>query len=282
MRTVVDLAQALRIDVAVHLRRRERAVAEQLLDRAQVGAALEQVRREGVAEAVRVRQQAAQGARVEAAAACREEERVLGAADELRSRLAQVERDPVRRLFAERDDALLPALSRARGRAPARSRRPRGSGRPLPGSAGRPSRRAPSRPGYGGRVGRYRRERRARRRRHRSEARREGAAASGARTTRPGHAPARARGAGTRERPRASARSSKARASSAARARARRCSRRGRARRPRRGASLGARATRRTRSRRRGRRAASPPQAQGFRGTAPARPSRGALRREGG
>src|SRR5262245_48186623 len=38
---VVDAAQAARVDMAVHLRRRERAVAQQLLDRAQVGAALE-------------------------------------------------------------------------------------------------------------------------------------------------------------------------------------------------------------------------------------------------
>ena len=44
-------------------------MAEQLLDRAQIGAALEQVRREGMAQAVRVRQQAAQRARVETPAA---------------------------------------------------------------------------------------------------------------------------------------------------------------------------------------------------------------------
>src|SRR3954469_13331261 len=111
MRAVVDLAQALRIHVAVHLRRRERAVAEQFLDRAEVGAALEQVRREGVAEAGRGRQWAAQRAGVEPAAAGREEERVLRAADELWPRLAQVDRDSVRRLFAEWNDALLAALA---------------------------------------------------------------------------------------------------------------------------------------------------------------------------
>ena len=46
MRAVVDAAQALRVDVAVDLRRREGGVAEELLDRAQVGSAFEQVRRE--------------------------------------------------------------------------------------------------------------------------------------------------------------------------------------------------------------------------------------------
>ena len=80
MRAVVDLPQEAGVHVAVHLRRRERAVAEQLLDRAQVGAALEQVRREGVPQAVRMRKQAAERARVETAAARREEERVLGSA----------------------------------------------------------------------------------------------------------------------------------------------------------------------------------------------------------
>ena len=40
-----------------------------------------------------------------------DEERVLGAADELRSRLADVAGEPVRGLLAERDDALLAALA---------------------------------------------------------------------------------------------------------------------------------------------------------------------------
>ena len=77
MGAVVDAAEALRVDVAVDLRRRERAVAEELLDRAQVGAALEQVRRERVPQAVRVREHAAQRRGVEPAAARGEEERVL-------------------------------------------------------------------------------------------------------------------------------------------------------------------------------------------------------------
>ena len=79
VRAVVDAAQALRVHVAVDLRRRERRVAEELLDHAQVGAALEQVRREGVAQAVRVAEEPAHGARVEPAAARRQEERVVRA-----------------------------------------------------------------------------------------------------------------------------------------------------------------------------------------------------------
>ena len=86
-------------------------MAEQLLDRAQVGAALEQVRRERVAQPVRVGDEAAQRRGVEPAAARREEERVLGAARELRARLAQVARDEARRLLAERHDAVLRALA---------------------------------------------------------------------------------------------------------------------------------------------------------------------------
>ena len=46
----VEAVEAAGVDVAVDLGGRERGVAEQLLDRAQVGAALEQVRRERVAE----------------------------------------------------------------------------------------------------------------------------------------------------------------------------------------------------------------------------------------
>ena len=75
MRAVVDPAQALAVHVAVDLRRRERGMAEQLLDRAQVGSALEQVRCEGVAQPVRVRRDPAQRARVEPTAADGDEER---------------------------------------------------------------------------------------------------------------------------------------------------------------------------------------------------------------
>ena len=83
MGPVIDLAQPLPVHVAVRLRRRERAVAEQLLDHAQVGAAFEQVRRERVAQAMRVREQPPERARVEPPAARGEEERVLGAVGEL-------------------------------------------------------------------------------------------------------------------------------------------------------------------------------------------------------
>ena len=113
MAAVVDAAEAPRVDVAVDLRRREGAVPEQLLDRAQVGAALEQVGRERVPQAMRVRAEAAQRRGVEPPAAGREEERVAGAAGELRPRPAQVARDPERRLLAERYDAVLRALAGA-------------------------------------------------------------------------------------------------------------------------------------------------------------------------
>ena len=48
-----DLLQALFEDVGVDLRRRDVGVAEELLHRAQVGAAIEQVAGEGVAQDVR-------------------------------------------------------------------------------------------------------------------------------------------------------------------------------------------------------------------------------------
>ena len=53
MRLPVHLEQLRRVDVRVALRRAQARVAEQLLDRAQVGAALQQMRRERVAERVR-------------------------------------------------------------------------------------------------------------------------------------------------------------------------------------------------------------------------------------
>ena len=85
-------------------------MAEQLLDRPQIGSALEQVGREGVPEAVRVRHQAAKGRRVEAAAADGEEEGVDGTAGELRPRLADIPGDPVGGLLSERHHPLLRAL----------------------------------------------------------------------------------------------------------------------------------------------------------------------------
>ena len=95
MRAIVDAAEAAAVDVRVDLRRRERAVAEELLDHAQVGAALEQVRGEGVAELVRVRRQAAQRRGVEPAPAGGEEDGVLRALGQLRPAVTQVEGEPV-------------------------------------------------------------------------------------------------------------------------------------------------------------------------------------------
>ena len=111
MRPVVDAAKVPAVDVAVDLRRRERAVPEQLLDHAQVGAALEQVRGERMAEAVRMGHEPSERARVQAAAAGGDEERVLGACDEFRPAVTEVEPDPVGGLLAERDDPLLLALA---------------------------------------------------------------------------------------------------------------------------------------------------------------------------
>ena len=93
MRVVVHLAEPLCVDVAVHLRRRQGRMAEELLDRAQVGAALEQMGCERVAEAMRMRDEAAHRRRVETATARRQEERVVRSTCELRARLSEVARD---------------------------------------------------------------------------------------------------------------------------------------------------------------------------------------------
>jgi aminopeptidase len=86
-------------------------VAEELLDRAEVGAALEQVRRERMPQAVWVGEYAAQRRRVQATAAHREEQGVLGAASQRRARVAEVAREPQRSLLPERHDTLLAALA---------------------------------------------------------------------------------------------------------------------------------------------------------------------------
>ena len=111
MGSVIDLAQASAVDVAVHLGCREGAVPEQLLDHAQVGAALEQMGCERMAEPVRVGEKTPERARVQPPAARGEEESILGAACQVRSCVLQIEPNPVRRLFAERDDPLLVALA---------------------------------------------------------------------------------------------------------------------------------------------------------------------------
>ena len=188
MRTVVDAPQPAAVDVAVDLRRRERAVAEQLLDHAQVGAALEQVGGEGVAQAVRVRAHAAERAGVEPAAAGGEEERVLGAARELRAAFAEVAAragtPPLRR--AAPSAPCRPC--RARAGAPARSRRPGGRGRRPRRCAGRPSRRARRARGSAARAAPSARRRpRAARRPRRPSAPTAAAAPSSARATPSGH-----------------------------------------------------------------------------------------------
>src|SRR6185437_14824653 len=89
MRFVVDAAQMTRVDVAVDLRRGERAVAEQLLDRAEIRSAVEQVGGECVPQPVRVRDDAAQRARVEASAASGEKQGVVRAGSQLRPCVAK-------------------------------------------------------------------------------------------------------------------------------------------------------------------------------------------------
>src|SRR5262245_7917818 len=111
VRPVVDTAQPAPVDMAVQLRRRERAVPEQLLDRAQVGAALEQMGRERVPQPVRVRKDATESRRVEAFAPGRDEDGVLGASDELRPGLVEIAREQVPCFLTQRHDPLLAALA---------------------------------------------------------------------------------------------------------------------------------------------------------------------------
>ena len=92
MGVVVDAAKSPGVDVRVHLCRRERAVTEQLLDGAQVGAALEQVRGKRVPEAVRMGSEAAERARVQPSAPRRQEEGVLGSARQAWARIPQIAR----------------------------------------------------------------------------------------------------------------------------------------------------------------------------------------------
>src|SRR5512132_1076447 len=110
MGAVIDAAQTPSVDVAVDLRCRERAVAEPRLDRRQVGAALEQVRGEGVAEPVGVGEKPSDRARVEPAAPRGEEEGIVCAGRQPWAHL-QPAAEPVRGFLAERDDALLASLA---------------------------------------------------------------------------------------------------------------------------------------------------------------------------
>jgi aminopeptidase len=88
-------------------------VAEQFLDRSQVSAPLKEVRRKCVAQPVRVRDEPSECRGVEPPSTRREEERVLGAAGELWTRLAEVARDEARGLFSQRDEPILAALAEA-------------------------------------------------------------------------------------------------------------------------------------------------------------------------
>jgi len=88
-------------------------VAEQLLNGAQVCSAVEEMRGERVPQTVRVRNDPAERAGVEPAAACREEDGVVRAFRQLGPSVAQVPAEPQRSLLAERHDAILSALAAA-------------------------------------------------------------------------------------------------------------------------------------------------------------------------
>src|SRR5262245_29684700 len=86
-------------------------MAEQLLDDAEGGAALEQVRGEGMAETVRVPKEPANGARVEPTSARGEEDGVVRTCGQLGPPGLEVAREVKRGLLAERHDALLASLA---------------------------------------------------------------------------------------------------------------------------------------------------------------------------
>ena len=156
----VGLPPAAVGDVRVDLGRAQVGVAEHLLHAPQVGAALEQVRGEGVPQQVRVdalgvepgltRELADDQERARAGerAALRVEEE-LGpvAAVEVRPAARQVAAQRLDGLRAQRDDALLVALADAADERGPRGRRPRAPGRPPRSRAGRRRRGARSAPG---------------------------------------------------------------------------------------------------------------------------------------
>ena len=65
MGLVVDATESAAVYMAVQLRGREGAVSEEVLDRAQVGAAFEQMGCERMAQTMWMREHAAQGRRVQ-------------------------------------------------------------------------------------------------------------------------------------------------------------------------------------------------------------------------
>ena len=85
-------------------------MTEQLLDRPEVGAALEQVRRVRVSQAVRVGEEPTQRARVEAPPADGDEERVARAPRERRASVPEPAAQAPGRLLPERHEPLLAAL----------------------------------------------------------------------------------------------------------------------------------------------------------------------------
>src|ERR1044072_803061 len=119
---VVQRAQPVRVDVRVDLRRRDIAVAEHHLHRAQVGAVLEKVRREAVPQHVR-RQRADAGAAAVAyedlpeplprhrRAAVVQEHLRVAAAQQPAAHLGEIAPHPRLRLLPHRHDALLAALA---------------------------------------------------------------------------------------------------------------------------------------------------------------------------
>src|SRR5438552_16778556 len=123
MRLVVQLAAASIGYVSVKLRRREVGVAEHLLDASQVGASLEEMRRERMAQQVRVdagrlqpglrgspaQDQECPGAR-ERPALCVEKELRAVAAVEERTPAGQIAAQCLRRVATDRHDAFLVAL----------------------------------------------------------------------------------------------------------------------------------------------------------------------------
>ena len=86
-------------------------MAEELLDRAEVGAALEEIGRERVAKPVRVRKQPTESRGLERAAARGEKQPIFGTASKMRAPILEVAPQAVCSLLAERDCPLLPALA---------------------------------------------------------------------------------------------------------------------------------------------------------------------------
>ena len=172
MRAVVDAPRPLRVDMAVDLGSRERRVPEQLLDRAQVGAAFEQVGRVRVAQPVGVARRGGAGLTCRGASRGRR-----GTAHRSRRARAPAARPggrsrrrapPPRR--AARRAPCRPC--RARGPPPARSRRRAGRARRPRRCGARRSRRARGGPRCAAPAGRRRRPRERASRPRRASARR--------------------------------------------------------------------------------------------------------------